>query len=153
MSVNNTNHSPEARLLAALAHASIVIQGIGMLIGVVVYIHQRDKSRYAAFQALQAAIYQLVAMIFVVGTWVVWTVCYTLSFIPMIPAMEASSSEAPPAIFWISMGSMCIPFGIMLVVGLYGIWGALRVWGGHDFRYAGIGRWLENSGMINQGES
>ena len=28
--------------------------------------------------------------------------------------------------------------------GLHGLWGAVRCWGGHDFRYAIIGRWLES---------
>jgi hypothetical protein len=46
--------STENRLLAALAHASAAAQGIGVLVGVLVYISQRDKSRYAAFQGLQA---------------------------------------------------------------------------------------------------
>ena len=39
----------EARLLAALAHGSAVAQGIGILVGVLVYVTQRDKSRFAAF--------------------------------------------------------------------------------------------------------
>ena len=62
----------ESRLLAALAHGSVVAQGLGLLVGVVVYTNQRDRSRYAAFQALQAAIYQLISLIIVVGIWIAW---------------------------------------------------------------------------------
>ncbi|MGB7117606.1 MAG: hypothetical protein WBD56_15810 [Anaerolineales bacterium] len=38
------NKSTENRLLAALAHSSVVTQGLGILVGVVVYITQREKS-------------------------------------------------------------------------------------------------------------
>lgn len=44
------NKSTENRLLAALAHGSVVAQGLGILVGVLVYISQRDKSRWVAFQ-------------------------------------------------------------------------------------------------------
>ena len=50
-------HSSEARILAALSHAAALIQGAGVLVGVVVYFNQRDKSHYSAFQAIQAAVY------------------------------------------------------------------------------------------------
>ena len=43
--MDHESKSVENRLLAALAHGSIVAQGIGILVGVLVYITQRDKSR------------------------------------------------------------------------------------------------------------
>ena len=54
--MDTKNKSVENRLLAALAHGAIFAQGIGILVGVLVYINQRDQSRYTTFQALQAAI-------------------------------------------------------------------------------------------------
>jgi uncharacterized Tic20 family protein len=141
--------STENRLLAALAHGSVVIQGIGIIVGVLVYINQRDKSRFAAFQALQAAIYQLFALILIIGLWMAWTACYMLSMIPLISMMDAAPNAPPPPLFFIGLGSMMIPFAVMVVVWLYGLWAGLRVWGGHDFRYVLIGRWLERSGLWN----
>lgn len=134
--------STENRLLAALAHGSIVAQGLGLIVGIFIYINQREKSAYVAFQALQAAVYQFISLIIVVGSWIAWTVFYMLSFIPMIQNPE-QFSDAPPPIFWIGMGSMVIPFAIMAVVGVYGLWGAIRVFQGKDFRYLLLGRWLE----------
>ncbi len=136
--------STENRLLAALAHGSIILQGMGMLVGVLVYITQREKSRFAAFQALQAAVYQLITMIIAIVFWMLWGICYTLSFIPLIGLPE---DAPPPPIFWVGLGSMVIPLATMAVLGLYGLWGALRVWQGRDFRYALIGSWLERSGL------
>lgn len=142
-----TSHEPlntESRLLAALAHGSIILQGVGMLVGVLVYITQREKSRFAAFQALQAAVYQLITMIVVIAIWVLWSICYMLSFIPLIGLPE---DAPPPPIFWVGLSSMVIPLAIMVLFGLYGLWAALRVWQGHDFRYALVGGWLERSGL------
>jgi uncharacterized Tic20 family protein len=141
------NKSTENRLLAALAHGSVVTQGLGILVGVVVYITQREKSRYAAFQGLQAAVYQLVNLIIVIGMWVVWGIFYGLSMVPLIMQAEKNPDAAPPAIFWIAMISMVIPLIYMVLFGLYGLWGALRTWQGKDFRYIIIGSWLEKSGL------
>jgi hypothetical protein len=139
--------SVENRLLAALAHGSVFAQGIGILVGVLVYITQRDKSRYTAFQALQAAVFQLINLVIIIGMWLVWGVFYGLSMIPLIKLTEANPEAAPPTIFWISLGSMAIPLLYMLITGLYGLWGALGTWQGKDFRYLLIGSWLEKSGL------
>lgn len=139
--------SVENRLLAALAHGSVVAQGIGILVGVLVYITQRGKSRYAAFQALQAAVFQLLNMIITVSVWLIWGIFYGLSMIPLIQQAEANPDAAPPAIFWISMISMVVPLAYMVLVSLYGLWGGVRAWQGKDFRYLVIGSWLEKSGL------
>jgi uncharacterized Tic20 family protein len=141
------NKSAENRLLAALSHASIVAQGIGILVGVLVYVTQRDKSRYVTFQALQAAVFQLVNLIITVVLWLFWGACYGLSMIPLILQSEAKPDAAPPAIFWISMAAMIIPLIFMVLVSLYGLWGGVRTWQGMDFRYPLIGNWLERSGL------
>ena len=137
----------ESRLLAALAHGSIVASGLGLLVGVLVYINQRDKSHYAALQALQAAIYQFVSLIIVAGMWIVWGVFYAITTIPLIQQASTMPDAPPPPIFWIGLGSMVIPLGVMVIVGLYGLWGALRTWQGKEFRYVLLGGWLERSGL------
>ena len=146
------NKSTENRLLAALAHGSIVTQGIGILVGVVVYITQRDKSRYVAFQGLQAAVFQLLNLIITIVLWVAWGVLYGLSMIPLIMQAETNPDAGPPAIFWISMIAMVIPLIYMVLVGCYGLWGAWRTWRGKEFRYLILGGWLEKSGLWNEAE-
>ena len=147
--MDKENKSVENRLLATLAHGSVVAQGIGILVGVLVYITQRDKSRYVAFQALQAAVFQLINLIIIMGLWLVWAIFYGLSMIPLIQQAEENPDAAPPAIFWISLISMVIPLIFMLLVSLYGLWGAVRTWQGKDFRYLLLGGWLEKSGLWN----
>jgi len=145
--MDKESKNTENRLLAALAHGSILAQGIGILVGVLVYITQREKSRYAAFQALQAAVFQLINLIITVGLWLVWGVFYGLSMIPLIQQASVNPDAAPPAIFWISLISVVIPLIYMTIIGLYGLWGAVRTWQGKDFRYLLIGSWLEKSGL------
>ena len=141
------DRSTENRLLAALAHASIIVMGVGILVGVVVYTSQREKSHYTALQGLQAAVYQLIQLGIIAGMWIVWTILYVLSLIPLIVQAEANPNADPPAWFWIGLISMVIPLFYMVVVSLYGLWGALRTWQGKDFRYFLIGSWLERSSL------
>lgn len=145
--MKSENKSAENRLLAALAHSSVVTQGLGILVGVIVYTTQRDKSRYAAFQGLQAAVFQLVNLVITIGMWVIWGVLYGLSMIPLIAQAESNPDATPPAVFWIAMILMIIPLIYMILVGLYGLWGGVRTWQGKEFRYLLIGRWLEKSGL------
>nr|MBN1229574.1 DUF4870 domain-containing protein [Anaerolineae bacterium] len=137
----------ENRLLAALAHGSIMAQGLGVVAGIVIYLTQREKSRFVALQALQAAVFQVIALILVIGSWLVWGVFYAITWIPL---MNIADDAAPPPIFWIGIISMVIPFIVMIVIGLYGLIGAVQVWRGKDFRYLFIGRWLERSGLFEQ---
>jgi hypothetical protein len=145
--MNQESKSIENRLLAALAHGSVVAQGIGILVGVLVYTTQRDKPQYAAFQTLQAAVFRLLNLIITIIIWLVWGVFYGLSMIPLIQQAEANPDAAPPAIFWISLVSMVIPLIYMILVGLYGLWGGVRTWQGKDFRYLLVGGWLGKSGL------
>ncbi|MCB0026832.1 MAG: hypothetical protein KDE28_02930, partial [Anaerolineales bacterium] len=58
--------------------------------------------------------------------------------VPITSAAPAGS-EPPPG-FWALMFSMFIPFAIMGLFWLYGIWAAIRTWQGRDFNYPLIGR-------------
>lgn len=137
----NSKPSTEERLMAAIAHGSVVASGLGILVGVVVWLTQREKSAYAARQGLQAAVYQLLGMVVIVTLWVLWGIFYAFTFIPLIRNPE-QYQDAPPPIFWVGMGSMVIPLAVMVLWGLYGLWGALQCWRGQEFRYVLIGRFL-----------
>ena len=151
--MNQEHKNAENRLLAALAHGSVVAQGIGILVGILVYLTQREKSRYVAYQGLQAAVYQLINLIIVIGLWLAWGILYGLSMIPLIMQAEKNPDAAPPAIFWISMLLMVIPLVYMVLVGMYGLWGAVQTWQGKDFKYLLLGNWLEKSGLWNENSS
>jgi uncharacterized Tic20 family protein len=137
----NANHTTEERLMAVLSHGSVVMSGPGILVGVLIWLTQREKSAYASRQGLQAAAYQLLGMIAIIGLWIAWGIFYAISMIPMMRE-PARYEDAPPPIFWAGLISMAVPMGLMVLWGLYGLWGALQCWRGREFRYAILGKRL-----------
>jgi uncharacterized Tic20 family protein len=132
----------EERLLASLAHASILLNMMGPVAGILIYITQKEKSAYVARQALQATLYQLAGVLGIIVLWVCWGAFYAVSLIPLIAEAD-KYNDAPPPIFWVGLGSMICPLLLMGVWGLYGLYGGVRAWMGHDFRYALIGQMVE----------
>jgi hypothetical protein len=63
-------------------------------------------------------------------------------FAPLLA--QPVSEEAMLAGMWGGMLSMVVPLSLWAVTTLYGLWGAARCLGGHDFKYAVIGSWLED---------
>jgi uncharacterized Tic20 family protein len=138
---NKLEHSQEERLLAAIAHASVIASGIGIVVGVVIYLTEKDKSVWAAGQGLQAALYQIAGLVVIALSWVVWMVFY---FIIIFALVESDTgSEDPPPAFWFAMATMCCPMLISVAWILYGFYGAIRTWMGNDFRYFLIGRLVD----------
>ena len=133
--------SSEERLMAAIAHASVVVFGPGILVGVFIWLTQKEKAAYASNQGLQAAVFQLVGMILTMVLWVAWGIFYALTWIPFVQNPELLDGPPPP-IFWIGMISMVVPLLVMLAWSLYGLWGALQAFRGRDFRYVLIGNLL-----------
>ncbi len=140
---------------AALAHASVLLTlvlgaagGIGAPVGLAVplamYFGYREKSRFVAFQALQAFTYQLAGLLIYVvataalGVWV--TVAWNISS-------------------WLAaalVGFLLMPFALLLtllmvlvLVGAplawlgYGLYAAYQVYQGNNFYYWLIGERLE----------
>jgi uncharacterized Tic20 family protein len=131
----------EERLMAAMAHAAVAILGPGIIVGVFVWLTQKEKAPYASRHGLQAAIFQTIGIIIAVVLWTIWGIFYALTWIPLIQE-PAQLESAPPPIFWIGLGSMAIPFLVMLAWIAYGLWGAVQCLRGRDFAYIFIGRFL-----------
>lgn len=159
---SNETVTQDERILAALAHASVILPFWGLIGAIVVWATQREKSRFVNFQALQGAAYQLtlILLAFIGGA------CYMCSFFGMFLIMPAGIFAAegigdPNSIgglvallttFATTFFPFCI-MGIFILIGAvfvaYGLYGAVRVLQGHDFRYAIIGARLER--YLNQG--
>ena len=133
----------EDRIAAALAHGLIIANLMGVMVAAVIWLLERDRSKWAAFQALQAAVYQFIVLLLTMAGWVFWMLLFFASFIPIMARPTAYKGAAPPPLFFISMASMLIPFAIMGVLMLYGLVGGFLVLRGQDFRYFILGRLLE----------
>ena len=139
----------DERLLAALAHGSVLFapltNGVGGIVtALVIWLIKRDKSPYVAFQALQALVYQVATFVLTMLVWCCWGLLWTLLLmVPLINNPEAYNTT-PPAGMWIGLALGIIPLAVVAATVIYGLIGAARTLGGHDFRYAVIGRWLKS---------
>ena len=138
----------DERVLAALAHGGIVI-GIftsgfgGIVTALAIWITQKDKSVYVAQQSLQALLYQSIVFLLTSLAFMCWGLLWFLMLFPAITADYGAYQSGPPVGIWFGMMMMIFPCGFWLATFLYGLWGAFRCYGGHDFKYAFIGNWLE----------
>lgn len=129
----------DARTIAMLAHLSVLLNLVTGFLGViaplVIYLIYKERSRYVAFQSMQAFVFQLVWWAgggLIIGA--VWAITGALS-----------------AVF---IGLLCIPFaviisvlaGLMPVVALvYGVYGGIEANAGKDFKYWLIGDWVSRT--------
>jgi uncharacterized Tic20 family protein len=123
----------DERLWAAIAHASILLNLVSGLLGViaplVIYLVYKERSRFVANHAMQAFVFQLV-----------WWVGGG------ILAGVAWAAVAFLSIFLV--GLLCIPVAIVIslvpvAACVYGIIGALQAYEGKDFRYWLIADWVK----------
>ncbi len=132
--------SQDERIMAALSHISLIIPYAGLVVPAVVWITQKDKSRWIRFQALQALAYQVLLMLL----WFVGMGCYMASFFSTFAATASNGDGGsfPPFVF--------LPFlffGVLILVGfvcvIYAIVAAVAVLTGNDFRYIILGSLVE----------
>lgn len=125
----------EERTWAMLAHLSVLLNLIsgfgGPLAALIIYLVFRDRSRYVAYQSLQALVFQL---IWWAGGGVLAGIAWTIS----------------GALSVVLIGLLLMPLACLvslLPVGalIYGIIGAIQTNQGQDFRYWLIGDWLRST--------
>ena len=130
--------------MAALAHAGIILPFTGILAPIVIWVTQKGKSSYVAFQAIQALAYHL--LLFIGG--ILGFACYLASFFLMFGGIFYTSSKenVPPLIGMFGL----LPFGVMglLFCGgflfiLYGLVAAVLALSGKEFRYFLLGDFIE----------
>jgi len=148
-----TQATQDERIMAALAHASAILPFWGLIGAIVIWATQKEKSRFVGFQALQVIAYQIVLILFsFLGFG-----CYMCSFFGtfMLMPLGIFAAEGTPEAesivgMLLAMLTTFFPFcimGVLVLMGIlfiaYGLYGAVRVLQGEDFRYALIGRRLE----------
>lgn len=133
------------RVMAAVAHASVIWPTLGMIAPLVIWGTQREKSKFLGFQALQAAGYQFILILagFVAG------VLYMCSFFSF-PVTALLSAPFGDRALCFPLLSVSCTFGILFLLMLawlayvgYGLFGAVSVLQGSDFRYVFLGPWLD----------
>ncbi len=138
-----------ARTLAALAHGSVLLglftNGVGGIVAaLVIWATQKEKAPYAAAQALQSMAYQGATFLITMFAWCCWGIVYTLMILVPLLSNPGAYEATPPAGLWVGLALMIVPLVLWGLMILYGLYGAVRCLGGHDFKYAIIGNWLES---------
>ena len=137
--INVVAEDPEERSMAALAHASIVLNffmpGLGVIAAGAVWLTQQNRSVFARKQAFQATVYQIV--------WLLLPIVMAI-----VGVMSALGGAFVSAFADARVGVILIPlfvFGILAVVVvvfvglLYGLVAAYETYQGRDFRYWFVG--------------
>lgn len=143
---NSTSLSPlstqDERIIAALSHVAILLPLIGIIAPIIIWVTQKERSRFVAFQALQAIAFQLLLIVIYFGG----ILCYMGSFFLTFLGMMAADSMGPAGPGMGMFLPFVVFFGTFLVLGIfviYGIVAAVLTFQGKDFRYALVGRWVE----------
>ena len=119
MATTNESKDKDDNLMAALAHAGIIFCGI--LLPLIIWLIQKDKSKYVSFQAKQALVYQVIVICLLGVSWIMaFVLMFVLIGFLMIP--------------------LVVLFGIITVA--YGLYGAYKTYKGEDFKYALIGNMI-----------
>lgn len=134
MEQNETVYSSEERILAALAHAAIMVPSVGLLAPLGIWITQREKSAWVRFQALQALAYQM--SLFVVAA---LSMCLTF---PISMAVMFAMGDNPGNLFFGMVLFYLIPAIIPILMFLLGLFGGMMTAFGKDFRYPILGGWV-----------
>ena len=140
-----TDLSPtsDERMMAALAHF------FGTLGALIVWLMQKDKSRFVRFQAVQALAFHFIVMVIMI---VLFVCLFGVMFIGMFGTMFAAlnNSTSPenlspfmmfPIMFPTLIFTCIFPFSLALLI--IQIVAAVSVLSGNDFRYPFLGAQVE----------
>jgi uncharacterized Tic20 family protein len=131
--------SQDERTLACISHLTVFVSSIGFLVavGLWIYLHTRRNQPYAAFQAGQAVIFQLLVMVL---TFIVIGVVMLFIFGAFGLTLAATSTSGSSEVaFGIAMSVAILFFvlGIMLVTisfYIYAVYAAVRSYQARPFR-------------------
>jgi uncharacterized Tic20 family protein len=145
--MNTLTPTQDERVMAALSHVSALLPMMGVIAPIIIWVTQKEKSQYVAFQSLQALAYQLS----MIAAWFVGMGCYMFSFfgtfltLPIASSTENSENIDP--LFGLVFMIPFLVFGFIFIGGfffvIYGIVGTVMAFQGKPFRYIWIGKRIE----------
>lgn len=147
----------EDNWVAAICHATAILQLWGVVTPLIVWFSQKERSTRLRFQAMQAFLYQLLAF----AAYFLGMAGYMAAFLGMFLTMilggnQGGSSDVPgpPAFMMIFLVVMLVFWLIIFIVmPIYYLlaWVAgYRVIRGHHFRYPILGKMIEERVKISQ---
>ena len=131
----NLKPTPEERVWSALAHLSALAMGMGLILPVLGWAEQRRKSKYIAFQSLQALGYQSLGY----TIWVlVGLLAAVFSIVVLLANMERVTRSEAALTSWM-IGHFSLTFGLLGLYFLLPVVAVVACALGKDFRYPFMG--------------
>jgi uncharacterized Tic20 family protein len=146
----------EDRFIAAMGHATAIITMWGLIIPLIVWLAEKDRSRLIRFQALQAVIYQGIGALTYFGG----LLLYMISFFGlMVVSIASEPSAGNGTIPWAGL-LFLLPILLFIIlffiVGLIylalAVWASVRVLRGHNYHYPILGGFLARRMMPDRNE-
>ena len=128
----------EERVWAVIAHLSSVAMGMGILLPVIGWSESRRKSKYAAFQSLQALGYQTLGYTIWILVTLVFLVVSSIGAVAAIPNLENVEQEMVAFV----AGHSALTFGLIAAYFVLPVIGAVACGLGRKFRYPLLGNRL-----------
>lgn len=134
----------DERMMGALAHF------FGLIGALIIYVMQKDKSRFVRFQATQALAFELLTML---ALFVLFFCVFGVMFVSMFVTMFAGLSSAGQSgdFSWLMILPAIFPFGMFgcifpLIITLFiiRIIATMSVLNGNNFRYPWLGAKVES---------
>jgi uncharacterized Tic20 family protein len=151
----NPKPSTEERIWAVISHLSALLLGMGILLPIVGWAEQRQKSKYASFQCLQALGYQSLGYtVWILAALVILVIESFTLLSQMIAAAEQNADF--DSLVAIGMGGNLLLLGLIGVYVFLPIVGAVACAFGREFHYPILGRRLgryveyEGDGLLHE---
>jgi uncharacterized Tic20 family protein len=141
----------EDNWVAGICHATAILQLWGVVTPLIVWFSQKERSARLRFQSMQAAVYQVIALV----TYMLGMAVYMAFFIGMFLTLILGGTmggdaelQGPPAFMMATFFVVMIIFWfiMMIVMPIYYLlagWAGLRVIRSHQFRYPILGKMIE----------
>ncbi|MCZ7575079.1 MAG: DUF4870 domain-containing protein [Ardenticatenaceae bacterium] len=141
--ISSVSPTEDERLLAAIAHASILLAIVtsalgGVIVALIIWLAQRHKSRFVAQHAWHAFVYQVVGFVLTLLVWGCWFLAFFGSILVPLTANPRAYGTTPPVSMFVGIALIVVPLLFGTLWTLYGLWAAVRAFQGHPFRYFGL---------------
>ena len=145
------NPTSDEKILAALAHASVILTFFGPVGPAAIWAFQRGKSKYVRFHALQAMGFQAYLFwLWMIGMFLFFFVLFGLLIVVEFTFADQANKTAMISPFIIQPIFFLFIFGSWGIFFLGGFLGALFCMLNRDFRYPIIGSWLKKKLLDSQ---
>jgi uncharacterized Tic20 family protein len=122
-----TETTSDERLLGMLAHLSILFGGL--ILPIILWVTQKDKSKFVTYNSLLAIFYHLSYVVLILIFVIIMIFAIIISGVGF-GALENSSAEMPTAMIIIMIAFYIGLFGLIFAGIGYGVWLAIKTYQG-----------------------